>query len=262
MQLDTNPAQLRTRQTIHWGCRCIACISSIALLRYTSLAETVRVCTAIACVLPCVQYLPRADLVLVLLEGRIAHMGTYQQLTASGVDLSAFVPQHTTEDEQGQQQQSKVSQPAQQAGFAGGGSLGTAGDGQQQQQHTDVRSLLAADSQQLGSRPPDTAAQLAAQQLQQQQGLSGAVLESSGSSAVQLVQLPSFYTKSLLATGGSFASHVPVKVGGGEWQCIGGRKRPGEGKEVHSAVTKPESEAMLRHERFEVACRNMGCCET
>ncbi|WIA42403.1 hypothetical protein OEZ86_008404 [Tetradesmus obliquus] len=37
-----------------------------------------------------VQYLPHADLVVVMLDGRIAHTGTYEQLLSQGVDLAAF----------------------------------------------------------------------------------------------------------------------------------------------------------------------------
>lgn len=150
-----------------------------------------------------------------LLEGRIAHLGSYQQLLASGVDLSAFVPPQKNEGEgdgpgQGQGQDAN----SQSEGL----SLLDAGYATQQQQQQreeedrDTRSLLAADSQSLGSRPPlrrDVPSAFEQQQ-QQQQGESLA----SADSAAQLVPLPSFYTKSLLTAGGSFASHAPVRLEG------------------------------------------------
>jgi hypothetical protein len=119
--------------------------------------------------------------VVVLLGGRVAHTGSYQQLLSSGVDLSAFLPQQQQEQQQReelhlqqqeQQQQQNSARPDLTPNGEGRQSLiklwagQHVADGvnseaeqqqQQQQQPAAGSSLLAAASQKLGSRPGQTA---------------------------------------------------------------------------------------------------------
>jgi hypothetical protein len=162
-------------------------------------------------------------MVLVLLDGRIAHMGTYQQLMSSGVDLSAFVPPpHAGEEGEGED-----------SNQAEGLTVSDTADAQQQQQQQSAASsLLAADSQQLGNRLASSEVLSSAleRRQQQQQALQ------SGDSSAQLVQLPSFYTKSLLAAGGSFASHVPLTLDADAGQGGGARAVNGAATEAAPAA--------------------------
>jgi hypothetical protein len=49
--------------------------------------------TCITLLWRCPQFVPGADIVVVMLDGRIAHIGTPAQLAASGVDLAAIMPE-------------------------------------------------------------------------------------------------------------------------------------------------------------------------
>lgn len=145
------------------------------------------------------QYLPHADLVVVMLEGRIAHTGTYSQLLAQGVDLAAFVPAMVQEEDSEQEQTEQ----------------------QQQQQEllqlspTAMSPTAAAATTTADSDGNDNAASPSA-------GTGHATANSSGGSSSRPLQpLKSFsdvisieLPASVLArSGGSFASHKPHKVG-------------------------------------------------
>lgn len=159
-------------------------------------------------------------------------VGVLTDLLLSGVDLSAFVPPQHYEDEEGEETDSQQ---------AGGLSLIDA-EPQQQQQQLLNRSLLAADSQQLGDLEGVKFANVSLPSVFEQRQQQHDELRSADS-AVQLVQLPSFYTKSLLATGGSFASHVPVKLdpqagqGGGQSGGGGSSSEVVDGAATDAATT-------------------------
>ncbi|KAF8057290.1 Abcc2 [Scenedesmus sp. PABB004] len=111
------------------------------------------------------QYLPRADMVVVMDQGRIAHVGTYHELTAAGVDLAAFVP----------------------LAAAGEGGEDEGGDGHE----GEARELPPLRVGAGGAGRPGFA--------------------NAKSFSTPLMELPRY----MLATGGSFASHKPTKLGSG-----------------------------------------------
>lgn len=155
------------------------------------------------------QFLPRADVIVVMLEGRIAHVGSYQQLISQGIDLAAIVPVPHDADEDQEEQLPGQQLPGQQ--------LPT-----QQLQGAQVSPAAAAASSTIGS--------LQQQQLQQGRGqletveedgetvVSSAAarqlppFERSQPSVPHIIELPQSLTRSLLV-GGSFASHKPSKLG-------------------------------------------------
>eukprot|EP00775_Hariotina_reticulata_P001784 gene1784-2118_t len=126
------------------------------------------------------QYAPRADVVVVMLEGRIAHIGSYQNLVAAGVDLRAFVP---LVDPIHSHQQPQISTAT------------TVEPASRQKQHQQA-------AHELGAPLLEDAASLGEAE--------GVGISRSGNSVV-LQELPSFLNPAMVS-GGSFASHKPSKV--------------------------------------------------
>jgi hypothetical protein len=173
------------------------------------------------CVPPLLQYLPRADVVLVMLGGRITHSGTFQQLVQQGVDLSAFVPAAAHDGADGDSAGGSSTQKQYNFNPAGTAAAAATAAAAGSTSASNLRGLLSAGSQQLGSRA-DVALPVSLPQQQQQQPPSGVRQGSS----MELVQLPPDCSKSLLLSGGSFGSHKPFK---GLLPADGGSSRMQEG---------------------------------
>jgi hypothetical protein len=134
-------------------------------------------------VLLVLQYAPRADVVVVVLAGRIAHIGSFHDLVTAGVDLTAFIPLPNSIDSQ-QQPQKPTGTPTEPAGRPKQDQLGG---------HELVAPLLE---------------EAAASDEAEDGGIG------SSSNSIVLQELPSFL-KPAMVSGGSFASHKPSKVSAG-----------------------------------------------
>ncbi|GBF89551.1 canalicular multispecific organic anion transporter [Raphidocelis subcapitata] len=160
------------------------------------------------------QFLPRADQIVVMLDGRIAHAGSYPALLAAGVDLASLVPLPTA-DEGGEGVETGA-----------GGSPAKPKQGAasplppQKQQPAPPAQQPAAPSPppQPQPQPPAAApnqprARLALFSKPSPQPRPGPPALARGEGSMpRLMALPSFLTRTL-AAGGSFASHKPSRKG-------------------------------------------------
>ncbi len=149
------------------------------------------------------QFLPHADLVVVMLDGRIVHTGSYDELTAAGVDLAAFVPiaaaDHPDDESSASEQQptSPLSRRGSSSSYgqaaAATVSVDSAARRRQGSGRLSLGSRQSGDDASWGGAAPQPAS-------------------APSVAAPQLMQVPPTLNRFMME-GGSFASHKPTNFG-------------------------------------------------
>jgi len=149
------------------------------------------------------QFLPHADLVVVMLNGRIAHQGSYQELVAAGVDIAAFVPPpaEPIDDD---------------AASEGAGELQRRRSASIDQARPTSRlshqGSRESQARRQGSGGGGAASRYSVDDQEEGRDAVGPLRRGAAASMIQLMELPRDMNRTLMQ-GGSFASHKPMRAG-------------------------------------------------